>query len=77
MIYYSGDFAKSNEVPDLAKAVFPYKYFQNIESMKASEEFPTYDDFRTSLLKPEPEHVNEFLKIVQTMIANAKITTIR
>ena len=64
-------------MPDLAKAVFPYKYFQNIESMKAAKEFPTYEDFRTSLLKPEPEHVNELLKIVKTKISNAEITTLR
>lgn len=44
-----GKFAKSCDVTEIKKALFPYEKYHSILEMEAAEDFPAYKDFRSSI----------------------------
>lgn len=49
------DFAKSNQVKDLAKLAWPYEKWSNMKDIMRCTKFPPYNDFQSSLSRPQDE----------------------
>ena len=45
--------------------------------MEAATSFPSYEDFKTSLLKQEPKNIEEFEKIIAELIKKGTVENLR
>lgn len=74
---YSDKFARSNEVEEMEKATFPYEYWSDILDIRNCSSFPSYEHFRSSLMRPNATFCDEFVEIVEKEIALGRVESIR
>ena len=69
--------AKSCNVTNLAKSVFPYEKWTDIVDIKLATSFPPYADFRSSLgQQPDEQKIREFESIVSSRLLNGTYDTL-
>ena len=75
--FCSENFAKSNRVEGITKAIFPYEKYHSIDEILCSGTFPPYSDFKTTLGTSNQENLKTFLEIMNEKVKNGVISTIR
>lgn len=75
--YISGKFAKSNKIKELEKGTFPYELWTDISDIRKCENFPSYEKFTSSLMKPDKENVDELAKIIKDGMTTGRLRSIK